>query len=205
MTATAIGSYATTAALKSLIGTTDSNDDTLIGLICDRVNSYIEDVTGRVMAPIASAIYLLDGDGTDRLYFPRGIRAISLLEIADYTGDSYTTETATNYLIRPPAHERLNGWPATWLHLSNRSTQHKVFPIGYDTARMTATTGFAAIPDDITNLALIVAQRAWNGRQSGYQNIEGTDEQGRPFIARFFQLPNYQTLLRYKLRDFRHV
>jgi len=76
MTATAIGSYATTAALKSLIGTTDSNDDTLIGLICDRVNSYIEDVTGRVMAPIASAIYLLDGDGTDRLYFPRGIRAM---------------------------------------------------------------------------------------------------------------------------------
>ena len=89
MTATAIGSYATTAALKSLIGTTDSNDDTLIGLICDRVNSYIEDVTGRVIAPIASAIYLLDGDGTDRLYFPRGIRAITLLEIAEYTGGSY--------------------------------------------------------------------------------------------------------------------
>ncbi len=195
----AAGAYATTSALKTLIGTTDSSDDTLLGLICDRVNGYIELVTGRVIAPVSSAVYTLDGDGTDRLYFPRGIRAISLLEIAEYTGGSYTTETSTNYLLRPPTHERLNGWPATWLHLSNMSTQHRVFPVGYDTVRATMTTGFAAIPDEVTNLALVVAQRWWNARQSGYQQIEGVDENGQPIAARFFQLPEFQVLKTYTL------
>lgn len=195
----AVGAYATTSALKTLIGTTDSNDDTLLGLICDRVNGYIELVTGRVIAPVSSAAYTLDGDGTDRLYFPRGIRAISLLEIAEYTGGPYTTETSTNYFLRPPTHERLNGWPATWLHLSNMSTQHRVFPVGYDTVRATMTTGFAAIPDEVTNLALVVAQRWWNARQSGYQQVEGVDENGQPIAARFFQLPEFQVLKTYSL------
>lgn len=199
--ATAVGSYATTSALKALIGKTDSDDDTIIGLICDRVNGYIESPggTGRVIAPVSSAAYLLDGDGSDRLYFPRGIRAITLLEIANYTGGTYATELATNYVLRPPAHERSVGWPATWLHLTNASTQHRVFPPGYDTVRMTATTGFAAIPDEITNLALIVAQRAWNARESGYQNVDGVDEQGRPIVARFFELPEYSVLQGYRL------
>src|SRR3954469_5452836 len=113
--ATAIGAYATTAALKALIGTTDSDDDAVLALLCDRVNAYIEQVTGRVLAPVTSAVFLLDGDGTNRLYFPRGIRAVSLLEIADVTDGSYNTETSTNYRLRPPDHERKPGWPATWL------------------------------------------------------------------------------------------
>lgn len=196
---TAIGTYATTTALKALIGTTDAADDTLIGLICDRVNGYIEQVTGRVIAPVASAVYLLDGDGTNRLWFPLGIRAVSLLEIAEMSGGTYTTETSTNYMLRPAAHNRAPGWPATWLVLSDQSGQHRYFPRGYDTVRMTATTGWAAIPDEVTRLALVVAQRWWNARQSGYQTIDGIDENGRPIAARFFQLPDYQTLNEYSI------
>ena len=160
MTATAVGAYATASLLQGLIGgdqTFDAADTTLMGLLCDRVNAYIEDVTGRVLAPVASATFLLDGTGSDRLYFPRGIRAVSQLQIADATGGSYTTETSTNYFLRPAAHERVPGWPATWLILSNMSTQHRRFPMGYDTVRMTATTGWAAIPDEVINLALVVA------------------------------------------------
>ena len=108
MTATAIGSYATTAALKTLIGTTDSNDDTLIGLICDRVNMYIESETRRVLAPIASTTYLYDGDGSSVLFLPLpvdkapigGIRAITLVEFRDYTGDTFSTVTSGDYFLR---------------------------------------------------------------------------------------------------------
>lgn len=200
--ATATGAYATASLLQGLIGgnqTFDSADTTLMGLICDRVNAYIEQITGRVIAPVASAAVLLDGNGTGRLYFPRGIRAVTLLEIAEYTGGSFTTETSTNYFLRPAAHSRTPAWPATWLVLSDRSTQHRAFPVGMDNVRMTATTGFDAIPDDVTNLALAVAQRWWNSRQSGYQLAGDVDEQGRPVAARFFQLPDYQTLNAYKL------
>ena len=211
MTATAIGSYATTAALKTLIGTTDSNDDTLIGLICDRVNMYIESETRRVLAPIASTTYLYDGDGSSVLFLPLpvdkapigGIRAITLLEFRDYTGDTFSTVTAGDYFLRDRV--GMTG-PYERLYMSDESSgDYSYFPRGFETVRLTATAGWDAIPDDITNVALSAAQRAWNGRQSGYQNIEGTGEPGRPLIARFFQLPDFQSLLRYKLRDFRHV
>lgn len=191
--------YATTATLKALIGTTDTNDDPLLAVICDRVNAYIEQVCGRIIGPVPSAVYLLDGDGTDRLWFPAGIRAVSLLEIADYSGGTYTTETATNYYLRPSAARRAPGWPATWLVLSDQSGQHRTFPKGYDTVRMTATTGWPQVPDDVIRLALTVAQRWWNARQSGYQTVDGIDEQGRPIAARFFQLPDYQTLNAYTI------
>jgi len=51
---TAIGSYATLAAVKSrLSGTFDSTDDTLLGTLCDQVNAFIESPagTGRVISP----------------------------------------------------------------------------------------------------------------------------------------------------------
>ncbi len=198
--ATAIGAYATAATLQALIGgnqTFDGADTTLMGLICDRVNAYIEQVTGRVIAPVGSAAYLLDGDGSDRLYFPQGIRAVSLLEVSTTTGGTFVTVTGS--LLRPAAHDRSPAWPATWLLLPVSATPYRWFPKGYDTVRMTATTGFAAIPDDVTNLALVVAQRWWNARQSGYQQLDGADEQGRPVAARFFQLPEYQTLKAYQL------
>lgn len=197
---TAIGAYATQTALAALIGqgqTFDPADVALQGVICDRVNGYIESATGIVIAPVSSAVYTFDGDGTDCIYYPRGVRSVTLLEIADYTGGSYTTETATNYVIRPAAHDRIPGFPATEIRLTDQSTQHRTFPVGYDTVRVTMTTGWAAIPDEVTNLALAVAMRAWNARQSGYQNVDGIDENGRPVIARFFLLPDYQVLKTY--------
>ena len=51
---TAIGSYATLAAVKArLSGTFDSTDDTLLGTLCDQANQFIESPqgTGRVLAP----------------------------------------------------------------------------------------------------------------------------------------------------------
>ena len=65
--ATAAGTYATVTLLKQRLltaGVTDTADDTLLGTICDQVNSFIEGPfgTGRVLAPITSATYLLDGD-----------------------------------------------------------------------------------------------------------------------------------------------
>jgi hypothetical protein len=47
--------------------------------VCDRINAYIEgpEACGRVIAPIGSATYLIDGNGCDRFFFRNGVRAIS--------------------------------------------------------------------------------------------------------------------------------
>lgn len=198
MTATAIGSYATTSALKAMIGTTDSDDDAVLGLICDRVNAYIEFTTKRVIAPVSSATFLLDGDGLSSLYFPRGIRAITALSVASATGGTRDLLAATDYYLRPLAQDRIPGWPAMYVVLSDKVTgSHSVFGKGRETVSMTATTGWAAIPDEITELALAIAQRAWNNRAAGLQDQPAFDEHGRPVIARFISGRDKETLASY--------
>lgn len=203
MTATAIGSYATATLLKQQAGITDTTDDTLLGLICDRVNQFIESKTHRVLAPIASATYLYDGDGSTSLYLPRpvdgppigGIRAISLLEVALYTSAAYTTLPSTEYFLRQRVgmtgpYERLE-----WTDYPITSPGR--FPVGRATVRLTGTAGWTAIPDDITELALVAATRAWQARQAGQLDIVGTDEFGRPTVSRFFAVRDLQTLAAY--------
>lgn len=198
---TAIGSYATASALKARMNITDTTDDTVLGLICDQVNAYIEgpQACGRVIAPIASAVYLFDGDGSPCLRYPKGIRAVSLLEIAYYTGAAYVTLDSSQYFLRPSANDLPPGWPANRIELTNLPLTFAFFPQGFNTVRVTMTTGFAAIPDDITEVALVAAARAWHAVGAGQADIVGTDEMGRPLVSRFFSKRDLETLQAYSV------
>src|SRR5512139_2081698 len=59
---------------------------------------------------------------TPTLYVPGGLRSITTLgyAVSDQpdTGGTYTTITSTYYYLRPLAHERTSGWPATRLELA---------------------------------------------------------------------------------------
>jgi hypothetical protein len=205
--ATATGAYATAALFKELAGTTSAEDDTLIGKLCDRTNQVLESEMGQVVAPITSAAYLYDGNGLKHLYLPLppaslpgigGIRAASLVEVASETGGTFETIASTDYFLR--GHAPGPGSPYRWLVLSDiPAGSYTVWPEGYANVRVTGTASWTAIPDDLTQLALAVVQRAWNARQTGYQNVDGVDEQGRPIVGRFLALPDYRTLKRYKV------
>lgn len=196
---TATGSYATTSALKSRLGITNATDDTLLGTVCDQVNQWIETHTGRILAPVASATYLFDGDGSRRLYVPSGVRAVSLLEVAPATGGSFTSLPAGDIFLRPLDHERLPGWPATFICLSDVPTgAYGYFPFGHANVRVTMTTGWAAIPDDVTDVALTIATRAWHARKSGQTDLVGNDETGAPIVSRFVSGRDRETLALYR-------
>lgn len=206
--ATALGSYATAALIKSRAGISDSTDDTLLGQIADQVNAYIERETHRVIAPITGTpVLIYDGDGTNRLYLPitqddtypyvGGIRTITKLEIAQYTGSSYEVIAAGDYFLRGKSHPAA---PFNWLYLSDwPSGSYARFPKGFATVRITATAGWAAIPDDIIDVALTVAVRLWHARESGQQDIVGTDEMGERLVSRFMSGRDRDTLRAYKL------
>lgn len=205
--ATATGAYATTALVKARLfdaGVTDTADDTLLGTICDQVNQFIESPqgTGRILAPITSATYLIDGNGLRRLYFPRGIRAITELKVGDYTGDTFDTLAAADYFLRPSAHERKPGWPAEYVVLSDiPAGDHSVFHKGIETVSMTCTAGWAAIPDDMIDVALTTATRAWHSRQSGQADIVGTDDTGAPLVSRFVAPFHWKTIQAYRVKQ----
>lgn len=206
---TATGAYATTALVKARLlaaGVTDTADDTLLGTIVDQTNGFVESPygCGRVVAPISSATYLLDGNGLSHIYFPKGIRAVSALTIGDYTGDTLDTVTAADILLRPLDYERSPGWPAMYLYLSDypvSTITRRTFPIGRANVSLTCTAGWAAIPDELTDVAVTTAVRAWHARQSGQQDIVGVDETGAPLVSRYVAPHHWGIIRAYRLKQ----
>lgn len=202
---TAIGSYATLAGLKLRLfndGTTATANDTVLSSICDQVNAYIEgpEACGRVIAPVTSAAYLFDGDGSRVLRYDKGIRAVSLLEVAQMTNGAYQTVPSTDYRVRPATQNRAPGWPGGRIEMVDiPAGSMGYFPFGYDTVRVTMTTGWDAIPDDVTDVALTAATRAWTSVQAGQSDIVGSDDMGHPLISRFFSSRDMGTLRAYSV------
>ncbi|HET7182665.1 MAG TPA: hypothetical protein VFI15_10570, partial [Candidatus Limnocylindrales bacterium] len=203
------GTYVTTSLFKEQTGITASDDDTLIGKVADRVNAFIEGPAGcgQVLAPLTSATYLYDGDGGRYLFLPTppasapaigGLRATTLVEVKPTTDGTFETLDSGDYFLR----SRAPGvGPYRYLLLSDTPVgTYTSWPKGIGTVRITGTAGWAAIPDDITQMALGIMQRWWNQRQSGYQTVGGVDASGLPIVDRFLALPDYQTLKGYRLR-----
>jgi hypothetical protein len=284
--ASAVGTYATLTDLKLRLNITDATDDSLLQSLCDQVNSLIEGVTGRILAPIPafsttltnaqstgdSSIQLNSGSGLavgdallvgtvtgtrehfivgaishgstvtaespllnsyssgttaqrcqifdglvdDRqawgflrlvMAVPMGINSCSSLELTP-TWNALSTNWAlvpsTDRLLRPTPLDREPGWPATEIHLTNIPSVGNTYPYfaGYDAiARVVGTFGWPAVPDEIVDIALTTATRAWVGRQAGQQDIVGTDTFGRPMVSRYLSGRDRDTLMRYTSKD----
>lgn len=202
---TAIGAYITPALLKTQLGFSDATDDTVLGYVCDRVNAFIEGRTRRILAPVASAVYLFDVAESSRSLdvsqhvggFTGGLRAITLLEFARHTGAAYATIPAGDYFLRDPSGPAM---PFDRLYLSDIVTGGFTrFPVGFATVRATATAGPAAILDDVIDLASTAASRSWHGIQSagnGDASVVGTDEMGA-IVTRSFWPKELEILRRY--------
>jgi len=196
----AIGTYVSLTALQlRTVGTADTTDSTLQQAIVDQVNSYIESVTHRVIGPLSAGTVTFDVPAaTTVLYVPQGVRGITSLLVADYTGATPATATAADVLLRP-----LNpspGWPYTEIHLSDVPTGSvTTFSPGYGVVQAIGTFGWAETPEDLEDVAISMAVRAWHSVEAGQQDIVGTDEMGRPLVSRFLSARDRATLWRYTI------
>lgn len=199
---TAQGTYVSTTTLKDRLGGTaamGTADDTLLGDICDAVNTYIEQVTGRVVASYGTAagtvVFDIDED-TRYLYVKQGVRALTSVEVAPYTGAAYSTVTSGDLFLRPTTPPP--GWPYTVIRLSDvPAGTVSFFPRGLATVRLVGTLGWSAVPEDLEDVAISLAVRTWHGRQSGQTDIVGTDEMGAPIVSRGMSKRDRDTLFRY--------
>lgn len=201
---TAIGSYVTTAILKTRLNETSSTFDAQLGQVSDDVNAYIEgpEGCGRIIAPIASATYLLDGTGLTHLYFPKGIRAITELKVGNSTGATLDTLPSGDYFIRPLPQDRPPAWPAFYVILSDIPTgTHRTFPVGRENVSMTCTAGWPAIPDDLAEMAAVIAVKMFHALEQGHQDTPTPDEMGQPIVARFLSGRDRDTLKAYRLKQ----
>ena len=138
-----------------------------------------------------------DGDGP----LDAAAREVAELAVAQMTGGAYSVLAATDYFSRPLPQDRSPGWPATRIELSDYPTSgYYYFPAGYATVRAKIVTGWAAIPDDITDVAVTTAVRAWGARQSGQADIVGNDETGAPLVSRYVSGFHWAAIKAYRVK-----
>lgn len=151
----------------------------------------------------------IDGYGRLKLILPvsMGITFCSSLEVAptwNAASTSWNLVPATDRLLRPTPLDREPGWPATEIHMSPIPSVGNAYPYfaGYDAvARVVGGFGWPAVPDEIVDIALTTASRAWTGRQAGQNDVVGTDTFGRPVISRYLSARDRDTLNRYRAKD----
>lgn len=197
-------SYATTANLKSRLGITDDDDDTLLESIVDQTNDWVEQFMQRPVGPTSGGTATFDGcedvsnDGTT-LYVRRGIRAITSLTIATSTGATPISATTSDLIIFPRSQNRRPGWPGFEIRFKDVTTGPVArFYYGYGDIVLVGDLGWEAIPPAITEVAEIIALRAWHARQNGQADVVGSDANGEPIVSRYVSGRDKMTLKSYR-------
>lgn len=184
--------YTSPAAIKSLAGITDTNDDAAFTAIATAINDLLEDYIGFGVGSGATAVRTYDGDGTDELFIRGGVQGITTLEVASETGGTWSTMGSTEYVLKPYSHERPSGWPGWRIKLTDKATTYGVFTSGYQTVRITPTGGwdFSATPQLLKRIADIAGLRMFQARKTGEMLVVGSTDFGQA-IVRFLPEPEY--------------
>lgn len=205
----ATGSYVTTTLLKERLDpnsqyTWSSPETTLLDKLVAETNQWIESFTGTVLAPVTYTTQLFDSfaypDGNlldyRTLFFPWGVRSVSLLETAPSTGGSFTTVDSATYFLRPLDQDRIPGMPADRICMSDLGSY---FPTGFAVIRVTGTGGPTAVPDDVRSVAVTICERSWLASKAGRADqVQTVEADGEVLVTRFVAAEDKATLRRYK-------
>lgn len=140
----------------------------------DPVGSGTTTKTLNVAVPYQRKLSLARGVGLD-------IQSLTTVNVADYTGDSYTAVSAgsTGYYLHPddPGNE-----PYTDLILSDYGTSYTYFPKGYATVQLVGVFGWPAVPDLVRRATVDLVRFWWNSRQSDGEPV-GMSAFGSPIFG----------------------
>ena len=186
---------------------TDTTDDENLLQFIDQASSWISGTTKRQFLPDpASGTTTYTYDGWDAvedgrcLLIPEGIRSITTLAVATYTGGSTTTIASGDYFLRPTAQTRDPGWPATEVWISDvpsSSTTTPFFAPGFANISITGTFGWASTPSEIEDIALTLAVSAWRGRGSSGAETYSVGIDGERTFQRALSEDQRRSLRRY--------
>ena len=164
--------YTSLAVVKAREGITDTTDDSFLSLTIGEVSEWMENKMGRSVGPEVGVLYTFDGfSSVHGMYIPvqRGIRAITLLQIAQRTGATLVTVPSSDYFIKPYAQDRRPGWPGFGVQLTNVPVSTNPATFFYDGFANVAITGdynWAVLPLELQRIATSLVITAYRGRSS---------------------------------------
>lgn len=156
----------------------ESNGGTLSNTEIEQVTEYIQQVTSFIQGYTGRRFVRDPASGTEVLTFdvardsrtlwvPKGIAACTQVEVATYTGGTFTVVPTADWYLDPPEQSRDYGWPATRVTISDRPTGSiSQFYQGKRTARLTMALGWDTIPFDIQGIGLTLVTGAYKERAS---------------------------------------
>lgn len=172
--------YCSAAELKTHMSVSDAVDDTAIGRVILSVSRWIERHCGRQFNDAGAA--------TARTYRPCSVSLVDVDEFHTTSGllvktdsgddDTFeTTITSTDYVLHPlnGVVDGQTGWPYRQIRLRNGASFPTV-SVG-PSVQVTAQWGWAAVPSDVKEAALIQSARIF-GRRYSHNGLIGTVGQG---------------------------
>lgn len=191
--------YCTTAELKTRLGISDANDDTVLGMAISAASRQVERYCRRQFNDAGSA--------SARVYYPTSARLVMVddfhtttgLDISvdeDDDGDFETIWASTDYQVEPlnGIVDGMTGYP----YWRIRAVESQYFVAGVRaTVQVTARWGWAAVPAPVKEATLALAEEIYKLKDSPY-GIAGFGEFG---FVRVRENPKIVSLLMNYRRD----
>jgi hypothetical protein len=166
--------YSTLAALKTHLRITDTADDTALTLALTAASRAIDYECNRQFGSVTPAVaryysadcLMVDGRPAVSIDDLQTVTSLVVALDMDDTGAYATTITSGTDFDLWPRNAAANGLP--WTHLVMKDSSQYYLPWTSMGIRVTALWGWAAVPDVVTQAALIQASRFFVRRDSAY-------------------------------------
>jgi hypothetical protein len=196
----------TTAQVKARDEIPDATDDAVLTELIEQVTDWVQGFTRRRLLPDNAKTYFLDTAAGSVIDVPRGIRAVTSIDIAtsdqpDTGGTFATSIAAADVLLRPSELFRRPGWPATQILIKGSSVGR--LTDGLNRAKVVGDFDFAATPPAIQAVTIDAVVAAFAARADGASEVIGADDVPSIPWAKYFSegSPQHKTLLRYRATD----
>jgi gp6-like head-tail connector protein len=193
----------TVAQVKARDEIPDAADDAVLSELIDQVTDFIQGYTRRRLLPDNAKTYFLDTAAGSVIEAPRGIRAVTSIDIASSdqpdTGGTFSTSiAAADILLRPSELYRQPGWPPTQILLKGTSVGR--LTDGLNRAKVVGDFDFAATPPAIQAVAIDAVVAAFAARTDGASEVIGADDLPSTPWAKYFGegSPQLNTLRRFR-------
>lgn len=192
--------YASLTELKAQIDKTTEDDNAVLEMFIDGASRFIEGQTGRRFDLVEGETRYFNGAGCRRLFVGD---VVSITTVSTGNPDGYTALAVSDWYLGPTNPQP--GWPYRWLELPSSygydpitNGYGNVFPTGFRTVQLVGDFGWEAVPEDIRNVCVSLAVRAWKAGRAGFNDAIGVDAAGAPLFSKAMSSTDRMTLARYR-------
>lgn len=181
----------TAQQVKDELKITTAGEDNVIPRLVSAASRFVERQTGRLYGSEVGTTKRFNGSGRKVLDVWPDLRAVTLLEIASYEGGLYQPIVGTDfYLERGTDLNVDDGWPYDRVQLGY-SAALPIFPRMRGVVQITGDWGWAAVPEDIAETAILIAAAMQKRRRSGGNPDQNEQGSGRAQVITAKELPAF--------------